>query len=189
VRLTEDRELRRSRVGVLLRPLLAIPAVVVASLWTAVALVLLPFAWIGALAGGRVPGRLHRTFVAALESIVQLLAWTSLVSGRYPLPWRRERHPARLESACVRQPRWTVLLRVPLGVPAVVLASVLAVVLAGSAVGAWFVALILGRTTEGLRELGAFCLRYVTETAAYLLLLSPRYPRLAQPLAAPQAAQ
>ena len=173
----------------LLRPLLAIPAVVVALLWTVIALVALPFAWVGALAGRRVPGGLHRTLVAALESVVQLLAWTSLVSGRYPLPWRRQRHPVRLEAECVRQPRWTVLLRVPLGVPAVVLASVLGVVLAGTAVGAWFVALILGRTTEGLRELGAFCLRYVTEAVAYLLLLTPRYPRLAQPLADPQAAQ
>jgi hypothetical protein len=189
VRLTQDRELRRSRIGVLLRPLLAIPAVVVGLLWTAIALVALPFAWIGALAGGRVPGGLHRTLVAALESVAQLLAWTSLVSGRYPLPWRRQRHPVRLEAECVRQPRWTVLLRAALGVPAVVLASVLGVVLAGTAVGAWFVALIRGRTTEGLRELGAFCLRYVTEAVAYLLLLTPRYPRLAQPLADPQAAQ
>jgi hypothetical protein len=81
-----------------------------------------------------------------------------------------------------RQRRWTVLLRVPLAVPAVVLASVLGVVLAGTAVGAWFVALILGRTTEGLRELGAFCLRYATEAAAYLLLVTPTYPRLAPPL-------
>jgi hypothetical protein len=63
-------------------------------------------------------------------------------------------------------------------------------------VGTWFVALFLGRTTAGLRELGAFCLRYVAETAAYALLLSPLYPRLAprpiaedQPPIEPQVAQ
>jgi Domain of unknown function (DUF4389) len=89
-----------------------------------------------------------------------------------------------------------VLLRVPLAASAVVLASALGVVLGCTAIGAWFVALALGRTTEGLRELGAFCLRYLTETAAYLLLVTAAYPRLApppravdQPLADPQAAQ
>jgi hypothetical protein len=61
-----------------------------------------------------------------------------------------------------------------------VLASVLFVVHWCSAVGAWFVGLVLGRTTAGLRELGAFCLRYATEAAAYVLLLTPRYPRLAR---------
>ena len=63
--------------------------------------------------------------------------------------------------------------------PALVLASVLGVVHLCTAVAAWFVGLVLGRTTAGLRELGAFCLRYATEAAAYALLLTPRYPRLA----------
>lgn len=72
-----------------------------------------------------------------------------------------------------------MLLRPVLALPALVLASVLAVVHLCSAVAAWFVALVLGRTTAGLRELGAFCLRYAAEATAYALLLTPRYPRLA----------
>jgi hypothetical protein len=68
--------------------------------------------------------------------------------------------------------------RLALALPALVLASVFSVILTTSAVGAWFVALILGRTTAGLQELGTFCLRYQLETSAYLMLLTPRYPRL-----------
>jgi len=178
VRLTEDRELRRGRLGVLLRPLLALPALVVAVVWVVVALVVWLLAWIGALVSGRVASVLHRTLAAALESVVQFIAWASLVSDRYPLPWRRAAHPVRLEAEWTRQPRWTVLVRVPLALPAAVLTSAFGVVLAATAVGAWFVAVTLGRSTEGLRELGAFCLRYATETAAYVLLVTARYPRL-----------
>jgi hypothetical protein len=194
VRLTEDRELKRRRLGVLLRPLTAIPVVLAGGLALLVAVVVLPLAWVAALLRGRVPSLLHRVIAAALGYVAQVNAWSNLVSRRYPWPWRRKRHPVQLLAERERHRRWTVLLRVLLVVPAIVLASVLGVVLAGSFVGAWVVALLLGRTTEGLRELGAFCLRYTVETAAYLLLVTPDYPRLAprvweEPLAEPQAAE
>jgi hypothetical protein len=196
VRLTEDRELRRRRLAVLLRLLLLLPAAIAAVIWALVAVVALPVAWGAAVVGGSVPPFLHRLLVGALGYLTAVNAWTSLVSGRYPWPRRRSTHPVQVEARLERQPRWTVLLRLPIAIPALVLASVLAVVQLGTAIGGWFVALLLGRMTEGLRELGAFCLRYATETAAYLLLITPRYPRLApeaavedQPPVEPQAAQ
>jgi hypothetical protein len=163
-----------------------------AALRSSVALV----AWPTALVLGSVPEPLHRTVRVTLGYVVQVEAWWSLVSGRYPWPPNRSRHPVQL--LCTREPqrRWTVLLRPVLVLPALVLASVLLVVHACTAVAAWFVALVLGRTTAGLRELGAFCLRYAAETVAYLLLLTPDYPRLApravvpdQPPVEPQVAQ
>jgi hypothetical protein len=179
VRLTEDPELRRRRLAVLLRPILVVPAALVAAVWALGAVVVLPFAWLAALVRGQVPLRLHRELVSALGYVVQVNAWASLVSGRYPWPHRRRTHPVQLTAAQEGQRRWTVLLRLPLAVPPLVLASVLGVVLLGTAIGAWFVGLVLGRTTGGLRELGAFCVRYVAETEAYVLLVTPRYPRLA----------
>lgn len=189
MRLTEDRDLRRRRLVVLLRLLFFVPVGIAASIWAVVGVILLPFAWLGALLGGRVPLRLHRALTAALGYLVQVDAWSSLVSGRYPWPRHRSTHPIQLRAERERQRRWTVLLRVPLAIPAIVLASVLGVVQSGAAIGAWFVALLLGRTTEGLRELGAFCVRYATETAAYLLLLTPRYPTLASPTEEQRLAQ
>ena len=70
-------------------------------------------------------------------------------------------------------------------IPALILASVMRVVLTVAAVGAWFTALALGRTTVGLQELGTFCLRYELETEAYLLFLTARYPRVAPPDVSP----
>ena len=178
----------------LLRPLLVIPAGVAAAIWAVIAAVALPFAWVATLLTGRVPSFLHRTLVAALGYLTQVSAWSNLVSRRYPWPWRRRSHPVQIETEREPQRRWTVLLRILLAVPAIVLASVLGVVQGGVSIGAWFVALVLGRTTEGLRELGAFCLRYVTETLAYLLLITPHYPTLAprvleEPAPEPQAAE
>ena len=40
----------------------------------------------------------------------------------------------------------------------------------------WFVALVIGRVPEGLRNFAAFALRYEQQTAGYALLLTERYP-------------
>jgi Domain of unknown function (DUF4389) len=186
VRLTEDLQLGRRRLAVLLRLPLLLPVAVVAAAWSLIAAAAGLLAWPAALVTGRVPFFVHRTLAAALGYLVQVRAWASLVSGRYPWPRRRSRHPVQLVAPRRRHRRWSVLLRAALALPAVVLASVLLVVEAGTTVGAWFVALVLGRTTAGLRELGAFCIRYETEVAGYLLLLTPRYPRLAPPPPIPE---
>jgi hypothetical protein len=191
VRLTEDLELRRRRLAVLFRLPLALLAALALVAWTIVAVVALVLAWVVAIVVGRVPERLHLLLRAALEYAAQTTAWLTLVSGSYPWPRRRDLHPVQLEARRASQPRWTVLLRPVLAIPAFVLASAFAVVLLGSSVGAWFVSLLLGRTTEGLRELGAFCLRYAVETVAYLFLLTPHRSRVGvdQPLVDPHAAQ
>ena len=43
----------------------------------------------------------------------------------------------------------------------------------------WFVTLVLGRMPRGMRDLGAYCLRFNTQTYAYVSLLTARYPSLA----------
>jgi len=77
-----------------------------------------------------------------------------------------------------RQPRLVTLLRPVLAIPALLLALALRVVLTLAAIPAWFAGVALGRTTDGLQELGTFCLRYELEAVAYPLLLTPSYPRL-----------
>ena len=47
----------------------------------------------------------------------------------------------------------------------------------------WWYALVAGRMPEGLRNLGASCLRYNAQASAYLLLLTDRYPYAAPVLA------
>ena len=163
----------------LFRVVLFLPHYIVLSVWSLFVAVVLVVGWIVTLIIGRLPARLHRWLAVYLRYSVQVTAWFEVLSGRYPLPHQGDRHPFTIEIPRPRpQRRLVTLFRLPLALPALVLASVFSVILTTSAIGAWFVALILGRTTAGLQELGTFCLRYQLETSAYLMLLTPCYPRL-----------
>ncbi|MGH3136710.1 MAG: DUF4389 domain-containing protein, partial [Gaiellaceae bacterium] len=75
-----------------------------------------------------------------------------------------------------RLSRWKVLLRIFLAIPALILGGALGgVALVVGFLGWWF-ALARGHMPEGLRNLGASCLRYSAQTYAYLGLLTDRYP-------------
>ena len=64
-------------------------------------------------------------------------------------------------------------------------ASSLGGVAAACALLAWFFIVVLGRAPRGLRDLTAFALGYGAQAAAYLFLLTPRYPTSDPALAEP----
>jgi hypothetical protein len=180
LRVRSDEPLRRGRLGVALRIVLLVPHAVVLVAWSVLAACVLVGAWLAASLTGRVPARLHRSLAAYVRYTGQVTAWFNLLSGRYPSAARTLAHPFAVDvPEPSRQSRLLALARPLLALPALLLASVFRVVLALSAVAAWFTALAFGRTTAGLQELGTFCLRYELEAVAYLLLLTPRFPRLA----------
>jgi hypothetical protein len=177
-----DGDLRRRRLAVLFRGVLVLPHYVVLSVWTLLAAIVLPVSWVIAIVIGRVPAPFHRFLAAYLRYTGHVVAWLDLLAGRYPSVRRRGDYPFEISvPRPQRQRRLVTLLRVVLAVPALVLSSVFGVILATLALGAWFVALILGRMTAGMQELGTFCLRYQLETLAYLLLLTSAYPKLEPP--------
>jgi hypothetical protein len=180
IHVRDNEPLRRRRLVVLLRALLFVPQYVVLSLWSILLVVFVPVAWLALLIEGRLPTWLHGFLAAFLRYYGQTTAWLHLLSGRYPDPLHTREHPFRVDvPERPRQRRLVTLFRLVLAVPAVVLTSVFGVIMTTTAVGAWFVALVLGRTTAGLQELGTFCLRYQLETYGYLLLVTGRYPALA----------
>jgi len=181
VRVRFDTELRRRRLAVLFRIAIAIPPALVLVVWGLLAAPALMVSWVATVLRGRAPDALHRFLHGYLRYSLQFNAWWNLVSGSYPGVRRRDAHPVQLNAPREPQPRFGTLLRLLLAVPALVLGSVLGVVLGLTSVAAWFVALLRGRTTEGLRELGSFCLRYQTEVFAYVLVLTPHPPRLTPP--------
>lgn len=179
--MTFDTDLRRRRPAVLLRASLGVPPLLVLSLWSCLAAPAVVLGWIAAVFGGAVPRPLHRFLRAYLSYATEVSAWVNLVCRAYPRlrPWRA--HPVRVDVLRAPQPRLSSFLRAVLALPGLLLGSVLGVVLAASAVAAWFVGVALGRTTEGLRELGAFCLRYQVEVLAFVFLLSACAPKLEPP--------
>jgi 2-(1,2-epoxy-1,2-dihydrophenyl)acetyl-CoA isomerase len=174
-------DLRRWRLTVLLRWVLAIPHLILSTLWLYLSLPVAVVNWVIVLARGTAPAGLHAWTGRVVRYWTHVQAYAWLVSDPFPgfRGWAGT-YPVDLEIAPRRpQARWKTLLRLPLAVPAYVLTAVLATVLQVLAVIAWFIALATGRTPKGMRDLMAYCLRYNAQTYAYLLLLTDRYPTLA----------
>jgi len=166
---------------VLLRALLALPHLVLASAWFYLALPVAIVNWVILLARGTPPAGVHAWTTRFLRYWTHVQAYAWLVSDPFPgfRGWYGT-YPVDLEVAPPRrQARWKTLLRLPLAIPAYVLQTVLTTVLQVLAVITWFIALAIGRVPKGMRDLMAYCLRYSAQTYAYLLLLTDRYPTLA----------
>jgi hypothetical protein len=145
-------------------------------------------AWVAALILGRLPHALHRFLAAYVRYATHLGAFLYLVGRRFPgFTGRVGSYGIDLEiEPPGRQGRWKTLFRLFLAIPALILGSALGGVLLVIALLTWWYALVTGRMPEGMRNLGAACLRYSAQTTAYLLLLTSRYPFSGPILRAPE---
>jgi len=178
VRIVVTDELERSRLTVLFRLLLALPHFVWLALWSVAMFVAAIAAWFAALVTGRVPTALHRFLAAYVRYATHVIAYLYVVGRRFPgFTGRAGTYGIDIEiDPPARQSRWKILFRVFLAIPALLVDSALGGVLFVVAVLGWWYALASGHMPEGLRNLGAACLRYSAQTSAYLLLLTDRYP-------------
>ncbi len=174
--MTDD--LERPRLTILFRLFLAIPHFVWLLLWTAAVVFVEIAAWVAALVLGRVPDSLHRFLAAYVRYVTHLVAFVCVVGRRFPgFTGRAGSYGIDLEiEPPTRQGRWKTLFRFILAIPAFILASALGGVVLVIALLAWWYALATGRMPEGMRNLGASCLRYSAQMYAYSLLVTSRYP-------------
>ncbi len=175
---SEEDDLRRSRLTVFFRLLLAIPHLIWLFLWTIAAFFALVAGWFAALALGRLPNALHRFLAAYLRYSTHVFAFLYLVSNPFPgFAGTAGSYPVDVRiDPPERQSRWTVLFRLLLGFPAFVVDSALTGALGVAAFLGWFAALVTGRMPRGLRGLGAYALGYTAQTYGYASLLTARYP-------------
>jgi hypothetical protein len=178
VRLRMTDELRRHRLLVFFRYVLAFPHVLWQLLWSLVAFPVAIVAWFAALATGRTPSPLHRFLAAFVRYSTHVYAFANLGGGLFPgFAGRAGSYPVDVEiDPPQRQNRWKTLFRLVLVFPALIVAGAVSSVMFTAAVGAWFFALFMGRVPEGLRNVIVFSCRYVAQVSAYLLLLTDRYP-------------
>lgn len=175
VAVTDD--LRRSRLTVFFRLLLAIPHLVWLTLWSLVVSFAVLVAWLAGLFTGRVPDGLHSFMAAYTRYYTHLDAYLWIAADPYPGFTGEPGYPVDVEIApAVAQSRLTILFRLILGIPAMIVTSVLQQVAWIVAFLAWFYALFTGRMSKGMRDLQVYCLRYQAQTYGYLLLLTQRYP-------------
>jgi hypothetical protein len=178
--IVED-DLRRNRLTVFFRLLLAIPQFIWLYFFGIVVAVVLVVAWVVALFLGRVPDGLHN-FIARYQrasthvnAYVLLLAdpWPPFLGepGTYPIDLRVD--PPQPQS------RLTVFFRLLLAIPAFLLAYVFRIVNTLVAVLGWFYCLAMGRMHQGMRDLSAWMFAFEMQTYAYVSLLTGRYPSFA----------
>src|SRR5947208_15868684 len=84
IRLVVDDDLRRSRLTVFFRLLLAIPHYVWLAVWTIAAIGAAIASWFATLARGQTPDGLHGFLARYVRYVTQLQAYLLLTSNPYP---------------------------------------------------------------------------------------------------------
>ena len=191
VRIVVTDDLHRSRLTVFFRLLLAIPHYLWAALMGVVVAVCVFANWWILLVRARTPRGLHDFIAGYLRYAAQLEAYLLLAADPYPgfFALGDKPYPVDLEiDPPVQQSRWKTFFRFPLAIPALMVASTLlsggprsfGYYTGGAAFGAalllWWVALVRGRATRGLRDSIVYAIGYGSQVSGYLLLLTDRYP-------------
>jgi hypothetical protein len=178
IRLVVNDDLQRNRLTVFFRLILAIPLLLWATLWLVIAVLATIANWFATLFTGRSPDGLHNFLGTFLRYTTHVRAYLLLVADPYPsFTGKQGTYPIDLEvDPPEPQSRLTVLFRVILAIPALLLTNILSNLSQLLAVFSWFIALVMGRVPEGLRNFAALALRIETQTYAYLMVLTSRYP-------------
>ena len=191
IRLVLTDDLRRSRVTVFFRFLLALPHLLWLGLWSTVAFVIAFINWIATLVKGRSPSGLHDFLAGYLRYATQIEAYLLLAANPYPAFFVGSAKPYPVDLQIdppAPQRRWKTLIRLVLALPALVLAGAFVggpiawavfrgVGMAGTAAFlVWFAALVRGQAPRGLRDVTAWSIGYGAQAGGYLFLLTDRYP-------------
>jgi hypothetical protein len=178
IRLVVNDDLQRNRLTVFFRLILAIPHFLWATLWGVIAVLAAIVNWFATLFTGRSPDGLHTFLATYLRYITHVRAYALLVADPFPgFTGKLGTYPIDLEvDPPEPQNRLTVLFRIILAIPALLLTNILSNLSQLLAVFSWFIALVMGRVPEGLRNFAALALRIETQTYAYLMVVTERYP-------------
>jgi Domain of unknown function (DUF4389) len=178
LRITDD--LQRTRLTVFFRLFLAIPHFVWQALLGIIAVIAVIANWFATLFAGRSPEALHAFLAGYLRYATHVSAYMFLLADPYPgffLINLKQDYPIDVEIAGPEpQGRASVFFRVILAIPAIIVMQILRNLSGVLAFFSWWIALFTASVPEGIRNFGAFALRYETQTYAYLGLLTGRYP-------------
>ena len=177
IRLVVTDDLQRNRLTVFFRLILAIPHLILVTLWGIVAALAAIANWFATLVRGQSPEGLHNFLATYLRYQTHVYAYVLLLADPFPGFGGKPGYPIDIEIDTPQpQNRWTVAFRLILAIPAYIVSGILGYLNRALAVFSWFIALAMGSVPEGLRNFAAFALRYEQQTTAYALLLTGRYP-------------
>jgi hypothetical protein len=184
-------DLERSRLTVFFRLLLVIPHLIVLGIFSLLAAAIAFVNWFAILFTGRAVG--HDMQARYLRYFTHVDAYFNLAANPWPgFEGDPGSYPVDTEiPAAEPQSRWKTFFRLLLAVPALLLGSAFGAsgvygglgnyrislgIIGTAAFLGWFAALIRARMPRGLRDLIAYGLGYSVQVAAYVLLVTDRYP-------------
>ena len=179
VRLVVAEDLRRTRLTVALRLVLAIPHLSLLLVWTVATLPVAVLTWAATLIARRPPDALARFLGAYVRYFTRVGAYLTILADPYPPFGTHGTYPVDVElDPPAEQGRWGVAFRLALAIPPLAITNALQGVLQVVGILGWFYALATGRMHAGLESVGVYCQRYQAQTLAYVMLLTSRYPSL-----------
>jgi hypothetical protein len=171
-------DLRRSRLTVFFRLLLALPHFIWLLLWGIAAFLAAIVNWFATLITGKPPDALQRFLSAFVRYTYHVYSFVALTANPFPgFTGTAGSYPVDPElPGPQRQKRLVTAFRIFLAFPALAVSSSLYTVAAAAAFFGWFVSLALGRMPRSFREAQAYAFRYGAQTNAYVFLITDRYP-------------
>lgn len=174
----------RSRLTVFFRVILAIPLYIVLIFYGIGLVVTVVVAWFALLITGRYPAVLYDFACGVTRFTARVNAYLYLLVDPYP-PFDLGEHPEYPVRLHIAPPpaafsRLKVLFRLILFIPVYIVMYVLGLVQYLIAFLIWVIAVVLGRTPEGLLDVQRFCLSYTARGGAYACLITEEWPPLTQ---------
>jgi hypothetical protein len=178
IRLESSDDLRRNRLTVFFRLLLAIPHLIWLVLWGIAAFFAAIGNWFAILFTGIAPAGLHHFLAAYTRYQQHVFAYLYVIANPFPgFTGERGSYPIEIRIAeRAPQNRWTVGFRLVLALPALLLSAAYGSLLVAIALLGWFASLFTGTMPLGLRNAGALAVRYSAQLYGYLFLLTDAYP-------------
>lgn len=184
---------KRSRLTVFFRILLAIPHFIWLSLYGIGAYVVAIIAWFALLFTGKYPAGMYNFLAGFIRYSTRVNAYSYLIVDEYP-PFDGGEHseyPVRIKIGPpqAKYNRVLVFFRFILVIPVVVLLYVFAIWIEAVSIAIWFVAVIMGKTGPGLTDAVRFPMSYSARAGAYMFLLTDTFPPVSETQTLPQFSQ
>ncbi|HEX3561687.1 MAG TPA: DUF4389 domain-containing protein [Solirubrobacterales bacterium] len=170
----------RNRLTTFFRYLVAIPWLIVASIYGFVAEIAAVIAWFAIVFTGKYPEGLYNFNAGYLRMISRVNGFEYLLTDGWP-PFGGDDAPDYPIRVGVPAPldeydRLKTGLRLIIGIPVYLLAIVQAIILTVCSLIAWFAILFTGKLSEGLFNPIRSSAAYLTRAGGYFLLLTEDYP-------------
>lgn len=173
--------LERNRLTTFFRIILAIPNLIVVSLWGIGFMVTSVLAWFAILFTGKYPEGLYRFGVGYMRMVADAYAYLFFMTDEYP-PFsgndqKAASYPVQYSVVYSGSSnRLTVFFRIILAIPALIFAYIIYIAAEICGFLAWFAILFTGRYPQGLLSFVQGALRCYMRISTYLYWMTDQYP-------------